>query len=73
MQADDTENESDTGPTLTACKGKSDMDSVNDTKDSLWDLKRAYFHNKDQGNLPKKKALKWVGKGKVGSPTREKG
>lgn len=35
MQADDTEDESDTRPTLTAYKGRSDMDSVNDTKDAL--------------------------------------
>lgn len=57
MQANDIEDESDTGPTHTACKGSSDMDCVNDTKESLWDLRRVYFHSKDQGNLPRKRHL----------------
>lgn len=57
MQADDTEDESDTRPTLTAYKGRSDMDSVNDTKDALWDLERVYFHSKDQGNVLRKRHL----------------
>lgn len=56
MQANDIVDESDTGPTHTACKGSSDMDRVNDTKKSLR-LKKGLFPQQRPRKFTEKTAL----------------